>query len=294
MSPSPAKRQRTEDDAPITRSDHWYKDGSVVLQAENVQFRVHWSLLSKHSSFFRDLEGLPQPPNQPTIDGCFIVYLHDSAVDVQYLLDAIYDPYFLAQTTLTLGAVGAMIRLGRKYDFKSFFDSAVERFTSQAPATLEEYDALLVNGTYPTPQDSGMSSTLPVAYLHAAQLDIASIVAEFSTDLDTLKRCLIGRETLLTKQFQSGYPLGWLRIQRRCVDLECLAFRQIEFRDYVDEKRVNVLDLHKFNSARWGDSLCENCHKHALESNAAGWRKMWEELPEMFDLPEWDQLTNGV
>jgi hypothetical protein len=75
------------------RSDIWYKDGSVVLQADGIQFRVHWGVLSEHSSFFRDLENLPQPPDQPSVDGCPVVELLDTFFDVKYLLKALYTPY---------------------------------------------------------------------------------------------------------------------------------------------------------------------------------------------------------
>lgn len=63
MPSPPAKRQRTED-AAITRSEIWYPDGSVVLQAQGTQFRVHWGVLA----FFRN--ALPQPPisKRPGVD----------------------------------------------------------------------------------------------------------------------------------------------------------------------------------------------------------------------------------
>jgi hypothetical protein len=90
MSSPAAQHQRTED-AP-TRSKIWHSDGSIVLQVDNTQFRVHWSLLALNSSFFRDMRGLPRPPNQPSIEGCPIVELHDAVIDVEYLLTALYTP----------------------------------------------------------------------------------------------------------------------------------------------------------------------------------------------------------
>jgi hypothetical protein len=89
----PTKRQRNED-ASITRSAIWYRDGSVVLQAQDTQFRVHWSVLAKHSAFFKDLEGLPQPnpADLPTVDGCPVVEIQDAVEDVEHLLTALYDP----------------------------------------------------------------------------------------------------------------------------------------------------------------------------------------------------------
>jgi hypothetical protein len=104
MSESP-ERQRLAD-APPTRSTIWYKDGSVIFQAEKTQFRVHWSVLSENSAFFAGLEGLPQPNDQPTVDGCPLVELSDDAVvDVEYLLKALYTPcvtlYFVEGRPLT-------------------------------------------------------------------------------------------------------------------------------------------------------------------------------------------------
>ncbi|KAF8178554.1 hypothetical protein K438DRAFT_1843934 [Mycena galopus ATCC 62051] len=37
---------------------------------------------------------LPQPPNQPHVDGCPMIKLQDMVEDVQYLLTALYDPSF--------------------------------------------------------------------------------------------------------------------------------------------------------------------------------------------------------
>ncbi|KAJ7018326.1 armadillo-type protein [Mycena alexandri] len=142
----PVDRQCSED-APA-RSSIWYQDGSVVLQAENTQFRVHWGVLGAQSLFFCDMQDLPQPPDQPTVDGCAIVEMQDTALDVGYLLKALYDSMFFLQKALPLPAVAALIRLGRKYKFRNFFNTAVERLTFENPTTLEEYDAQMDNNSY--------------------------------------------------------------------------------------------------------------------------------------------------
>lgn len=85
-----AKRQRTVA-PPITRSEIWYDDGSVVLRAHSTQFRIHWTILSS-SSFFRDMRGLPQPPDQASVEGCPLIELSDSVQDVEHLLNALYQP----------------------------------------------------------------------------------------------------------------------------------------------------------------------------------------------------------
>ena len=106
---NPLKRRRTEDeleDDPLrmatdsdsnspsttaTRSDVWFDDGSVVLQAENIQFKVHRSVLCRHSSVFRDVFSMPHPKDEPTVDSCPVIYLQDSAEDLKHMLLALYD-----------------------------------------------------------------------------------------------------------------------------------------------------------------------------------------------------------
>jgi hypothetical protein len=58
---------------------------------------------------------------------------------------------FLGQTALPLPAIAALIRLGRKYDFRNLLEAAVSRLTFENPTTLKEYDALLPEiGKYAT------------------------------------------------------------------------------------------------------------------------------------------------
>lgn len=74
-----------------TRSDIWFDDGSVVLQAELVQFRVHRTVLARHSSIFKDMFSIPQPPCGAMVEGCPLVLLHDNSEDVYHILTALYD-----------------------------------------------------------------------------------------------------------------------------------------------------------------------------------------------------------
>jgi hypothetical protein len=76
----------------ISRSSFWFDDGSIVIQAELTQFRVHRTMLSRHSQVFRDMFSVPQPVDpKDNIEGCPIVHLSESAQDVTHLLSALYD-----------------------------------------------------------------------------------------------------------------------------------------------------------------------------------------------------------
>ena len=71
----------------------WFDDGNIVLIAETTAFRVHKSILARHSEVFRGLFSIPQPINPDDVemmDGCFVVRLPDRRYDLRHLLRAIY------------------------------------------------------------------------------------------------------------------------------------------------------------------------------------------------------------
>lgn len=73
------------------RSKIWYSDGSVVIQAENTQFRVHASFLSQHSTMFNDMFALAQPSDELRVEGCPVVMVTDTAADWEHVLATLYD-----------------------------------------------------------------------------------------------------------------------------------------------------------------------------------------------------------
>ncbi|KAJ6589848.1 hypothetical protein DFH09DRAFT_908809 [Mycena vulgaris] len=316
----PAKRQRTEN-ASITRSDIWYEDGSVVLAAENTQFRVHWSILAQSSPFFRGIQGLPQPPNQPSVDSCPVVELPDAVADVENLLRALYIPSFLHKKTLPLSVIGSLIRLGRKYDFKDLFVLAVERLTYENPTTIEEYEALSTpDGAYEQTRivpyagvffdivtlarENSILSVLPCAYYRVlmmynrAQLFDGVPRGDGTTaslaPVDQ-RRYVLGREKILKKQFQPGYTLGWLRTWEYyddCIDPQhCPEIRQAEFCDALDTVKLRALAK---NPGKIMSKLCALCKQRAIGIRIAGRAKLWEDLPSFFDLPPWNELKNDL
>ncbi|KAF7377619.1 BTB domain-containing protein [Mycena sanguinolenta] len=138
---SPAKRQRTEEE--LTRSDIWHDDGSVVLLVESTLFRVHWGVICLHSTFFRDMRDLPQPADQPNIEGCPVIELHDSLEDVEHLLHALHNTLVFNKEKLSFPFIAAMVRMGRKYDFKNLLEAAMQRLQEEHPVTLEKHETFL-------------------------------------------------------------------------------------------------------------------------------------------------------
>jgi len=70
----------------------WFDDGNLILQAEQSLFKVYRGFLAARSSVFRDMFAFPPPAEgNATYDGCTLVFLYDSAVDLAYFLKAILD-----------------------------------------------------------------------------------------------------------------------------------------------------------------------------------------------------------
>ncbi|KAJ7502979.1 hypothetical protein B0H11DRAFT_2188099 [Mycena galericulata] len=295
MSSPPAKRQRAEN-APIMRSNIWHDDGSVVLQAGDMQFRVHWSVLSLNSSFFRDMKGLPQPPDQPSVEGCPIVELSDAVEDVEYLLKALYSPTFLMQKTLPFPAVAALIRLGRKYNFREVLDTTVERITFENPTTLDEYVALGENEEY-TPtriahsagilydvltlaRENDILSALPCAYYRVMNSrDQAQMFTGIPRGDGTsatlcpldLQRCVLGRQKLMQDQWKAGYTLNWLtRGDGRCTDIQrCSESRQALLVLLMTNGWLGAL-LSPSMLVTFDVNLCKKCSGHRVRIDDRG------------------------
>ncbi|KAJ6456125.1 hypothetical protein C8R45DRAFT_1034982 [Mycena sanguinolenta] len=304
----------------IRSETSWLRDGNVVLQVANRwQFRVHWSVLALNSTVFRDIEGLPQPVGEPTVEGCPVVKLEDDLEDVEYLLKALYIPTFHSQKVLPLAVIGAFIRVGRKYKFKDLFESAVARLTFEFPTTLAEYDALPV-GLTTIQSYSGVtfdiiafasrnhiSSVLPYAYCYVTEDSTPGELFDGTEREDgtraslppvDLRRCLVGRERLLVKQFEPGYTFGWARkwLFYDCVRVaQWHALREDIVKTYLYDVAGGTGST---MAALAGDEderdFCDSCTPHIHDCMAAGRKKIWEELPGIFDLPPWSELKNDM
>lgn len=160
----PVKRKRTVDatteDVDTTKRSarFWFDDGNVVLQAGDTQFRVHRSHLVLHSEIMKDCFSCPQPDGVPAVEGCPLVHLPDSALDIENLCALLYGLYqYVTDIGLSVfkftqsyfsidvqgidtSYLGTMIRMGRKYDISFVKVSALKFLRNLFPRTLEQWD----------------------------------------------------------------------------------------------------------------------------------------------------------
>ncbi|KAJ6561984.1 hypothetical protein B0H19DRAFT_1210037 [Mycena capillaripes] len=318
MSSSPPER-RSDSVPPLTRSVIWHPDGSVVLQADHTQFRVHWSVLALHSSFFKGMLGLPQPPDQPSVDGCPIIELSDSPEDVEHLLRALYDPLFFVRRALPLPIMGSHLRLSRKYDFRGVLETIVERLTHENPTTLDGYDALKTGNSYSPTRivnyqgllydtitlagENNLLSVLPCAYYRALvgslPADIFDGIPRGDGTVAALspvhqRACNLGRTALLRAQWEPTSTFGWTEDDEEidCTDpVVCRRKKYSFFRRHVVRG-----SLAPFCSVLYVDSLslCAVCTQIVKAKMTAGRQRMWDLLPAFFDLPSWSELRDEL
>jgi hypothetical protein len=91
FSPKSSTATMSEDQG-TKHTSYYFTDGSIVLRVENVLFKVHSSILGRHSEVFRGMDELPQPEDCEKVDGCPVVDLQDDVEEFTDTLGAIYDP----------------------------------------------------------------------------------------------------------------------------------------------------------------------------------------------------------
>ncbi|KAJ7649951.1 hypothetical protein FB45DRAFT_6044 [Roridomyces roridus] len=318
----PAKRQRPNEQEITRSSEVWHCDGSVVLQASGTQFRVHWSVLSQHSAFFRDLQGLPQPPDEPKVEECPVIeLLGDSPEDVECVLKTLYDPWFFSQKPLTLSVVASHIRLGRKYDFKDILQAMVERLSQDLPQTLEGYDGLFPEGKY-TPiwikaysgycidilalvKENNLRTLLPCAYLrvlqNCQQAQLFDGITRRDGTLATLavedqRLCALTGKKIAQSQWQEEHTFGWIAQYDGCPECTqpaaCTLKRMARL--HTQLKMDTMLALSSVANYMVHLGLCDACTEDGAQKMSEGRKKMWELLPTFFELPPWAELQNDI
>ncbi|TEB24220.1 hypothetical protein FA13DRAFT_1638894, partial [Coprinellus micaceus] len=100
-------------------------------------FKVHRSVLAKHSPIFADLFKIPHPPTEPTVESCPVVVLQDTAEDIKHLLLILYGDR--SDEPPQFPVLAAMIRLGRKYEIARLKEDALGLLKKAFPVTLDDH-----------------------------------------------------------------------------------------------------------------------------------------------------------
>ncbi|KAJ6630402.1 hypothetical protein B0H10DRAFT_1939161 [Mycena sp. CBHHK59/15] len=308
--------------APQRVEDLWFDDGSLVIQAEQSLFRVYRAVLALRSPVFKDMLSFPQPPDAELIEGCPVVHLPDTAADVTVFLKAIFDSGFFepypAQTEFSI--VAGNLRLSNKYQVDYLRRRALVHLSSAFHTTLTSYDARDSESS-PTPSFPVSDLT---AYDHIVVIELAREVEALwllpygfyilaaSFDEELVNRTLYDGINMLLSEADAksfirgshrqnddatGKVLRFLHFPPRiqgCTGAHNCAISRLDVLEVmrVDRTENHSIPLDIWNSDDWEllSDLCGTCLISLTRTHQEARQEFWDQLPEMYGLPGWDEL----
>jgi hypothetical protein len=121
-------------------------DADIILRSsDQVNFRIHKSVLAMSSPFFADLLSLPQPPDGELVDGLPVVQLSEDAGLLGILVSLLYPISHVPPSSYE--GVFALLAACQKYDMvsiQSYIRSEVKLGTFPAPFEAESFSAYAI------------------------------------------------------------------------------------------------------------------------------------------------------
>ncbi|KAH7905914.1 hypothetical protein BJ138DRAFT_1105594 [Hygrophoropsis aurantiaca] len=258
-------------------SSLYLSDGNVVLSAPNssghhVLFRVHRSLLAKHSSVLETMFDLPcDASTNETYDEVPLVIMHDSAEDLATLLEIMYGERHLSFQRLdpeTPNIHKSVLSLSTKYGMDRMRNHIVSLLERDWPQTLWHWDSLedeidrLIctwdDSGSPTHPDSRLDDYFPepaAAICLAREFSVPSILPAAFYHLSRLS---IRDDWASTRRCPSSDPgAQWQRTAKwellPSEDLICLLSGREKLKGFAAE----ILGLEGFPSDAHEDIECE-------------------------------------
>ncbi|KAH9487462.1 hypothetical protein JR316_0001538 [Psilocybe cubensis] len=304
----------TENGAATPVEDLWFEDGNLILKAENSLFKIYSGLLAARSSVFRDMLAFPPPAEgNATVSGCPIVTVYDSAKDMGYFLRAVFDTSYFEPPPVQseLPIVEGVLRLSLKYDVQYLRRRALQHLLSTFPTTLEHWKQRDTHRTIPP-----VDNTPFAAFRLARQFELTWLLPSilycisshpFEKTLDkstwgseeiTLswpdkRMCILGRQRIIMKQTQNALKMmkhAHTNAVEGCTSEMCAATRQRCAQVLADWDMAGLLDYFEDNADMYYSGFCARCRAAFKDLCASECQDLWDELPSMFDLPNWEVL----
>ncbi|KAJ7758317.1 hypothetical protein B0H16DRAFT_1885317 [Mycena metata] len=302
--------------------DFWFEDGTIILQAENMLYRVYLGFLASRSAVFRDMFSTPRPADEPLVEGCPVVQLHDTVEDLTRFLKALLPsnppgpvntcPALLPSNppgpvntcpVSNLSELVSVLRLSDKYDVPALCASMESILAALYPTTLKEWDAGRVLNLAVT---RGLHSILPEVLYCVITRDEPSRIAQIQ---DEEYRTLCSSRDTLSRLTQIGFYVALHTFSvGEDEDSNCANMAACESeRARVMRKQLSD-DLGVYSRGYdWNDpfdspelrfsarddkdtDLCANCLEvaHLEHNEQREWG--WHRLPDIFDLGAWEWL----
>jgi hypothetical protein len=213
---------------------------------------------------------------------------------------------------LPLTDIETFLRLARKYEFQTLFKEASMRLEHEFPSTLAEWDA--VHGKYTVikvfgyehfdfvrlARDNMLSRILPAALYNCCEnMDFDEIFGGIVRRDGTLsllsaedqQLCIKAWRKLIGKQAE---VFGWTGSTSSLFNNGCN--KTSKCKEARAGLRTTILGPHLKCvaispwKASWERGCCRTCINKAKQHHNTNRQKLWQELPQIFNLPSWDEL----
>ncbi|KZT07943.1 uncharacterized protein LAESUDRAFT_758072 [Laetiporus sulphureus 93-53] len=307
------------DQIEVRDEEFWYEDGSIVLIAQGVAFRVFRGLLAQHSEVFRDMLSMPQQEETSMLEGCPMVELHDSPEDLRYLLRELsLGGRRFGPAEIKFTALAAVIRLSHKYQFKDLLKDAVTCLKSYFTDSFDVWSKSMEPGSRPIfhlePADAIAAvnltrltrevSMLPTALYSCCQLPTELLLkgirrADGTTerlDEDDLIRCIDGKANLLIGSRRArddvSYDPASVRQSCKCSNYAAFStFIHERILQYGEDTRFSMLSSWESMIKEKGGvfPMCGGCIYRMKEKDVDCRKRIWQELPKYMgvSVPGW-------
>ncbi|KZT07972.1 uncharacterized protein LAESUDRAFT_758101 [Laetiporus sulphureus 93-53] len=287
----------------------WYEDGSIILTARGIGFRVYKGLLAAQSVVFRSLFNDTQPEEFDPVDGCPIIHFSEHPDEFRHLLCALMRGHGFLRRDIPVPfeVIATLVRLGEEYEICELCDAALNRlkthFTDsfhvfcgrlgdepEIPPmiTMQESDAIAVVNLARLTETDNM---LPTALYGCCQLDklvLSKGVTRLGGTVEALSeedlaRCMDGIAHLASQNAHGLHTTFCLQTSEQCSDpRSCTKLIKAipnEILKCQSLARTSVLSSwDKYIEA--ANLLCKHCQKTLYERELVRRRTVWRALPE--------------
>ncbi|KAF8887171.1 hypothetical protein BD779DRAFT_533356 [Infundibulicybe gibba] len=316
----------------IRRGEPWFDDGTIILSTivESIGFRLHRSVLVRHSEIFRNMFEVPQPhADAEYYEGCQIVQMPDSCADLTHLIKALYDGAdFQDRNIEDFFHLAGVLRLSNKYFIKHLREQAVAYLTRIWSFTLRGHDDMISRAL-----ESPLVGNLSYPYVHPlhvlnlareANVDIIVPSALYFLSLYSLADLLRADHPKLMVDYPSkpsselslaDIPVYTLMFQYR-LDVAHEFIRQFGSNRTPGPSCSTAADCTR-GFARFGsrlsrswymrssalhymaqasreinheDTICRHCQRSFQEDVQSYREKVWNNLPSIIGLPSWEDM----
>ncbi|KAJ7500465.1 hypothetical protein B0H11DRAFT_1714417 [Mycena galericulata] len=308
-----------ETNLPRHVEDLWFEDGNIVIQAGNSQFRVYRGVLAARSSVFKDMLSVPQPPESELVDGCPLVRLTDSEMEVEVFLKALFLPEFFMPfpSATTFDVAAGCLRLSHKYGVDYLRRRALVHLSSVYHSKLSTRDIAehYLSDSHPPGESHEIYAVevfrevdalwlLPYAFYN---LSWAFNRSKVDTDVFhggdyigiPIGLSMRDQESFLQGHaIQSHYAIKILSFLTDPFDIEgctspaeCAIARFRAAGNIQDRYLDDTLNAWS-EVGHWDmlESVCPICLAALKTTHEAARQAFWDELPGIYGLPSWEEL----